>query len=95
MSMNKDHPVHLPDRLFVNHCYERFGVNRGVYNTVDKYLFTAGMIDITQRRAAMLEFLSYLHHVNGIKSNGRINFGGHGLSTRLKEYWVKTTPIPQ
>ncbi|WP_158735743.1 hypothetical protein [Alteribacillus sp. YIM 98480] len=84
--MNQENPIHLPDLLFTTFLSDHFGVNRGVYNTVDEYLYKAGLKDITERRKTVIDFFTYLQRVNGVKANGRINIGRHGLSSRLQEY---------
>lgn len=79
--------IDLPDLSFVQHCQQKFGINRGIYNTIDECLFNKGIVDIGKRRNTVLKFLAYLHHCNGISKNGQIKVGNRGLSSRLNEFW--------
>ena len=79
--------LHLPDLLFVQKCQSIYGVNRGVYNTLDSILYKKGIKEIVNRREEILSFLLFLHNVNGIKENGKINFDEYSLSSRITEYW--------
>lgn len=85
-TVEKKEAIHLPDIDFVRHCERKFRVNRGIYNTIDEWFYHEGITGITERRASTLEFLEYLHGVNGIKNNGKINFKSHGLASRLQSF---------
>ncbi|OCA92014.1 hypothetical protein [Pseudobacillus wudalianchiensis] len=77
--------IHLPDLLFVQWCDAEFGINRGVYNTIDSWFYQKGIKEITQRRKYILKFyLSLIHH--GSKGS-KIKFGHGGLAASLNNYW--------
>lgn len=46
--------IHFTDLEFVRLCKEKFGLNRGVYNTVDAWFYEQGVTRITDRRAYIL-----------------------------------------
>jgi riboflavin kinase len=84
--MAEEHPIHLPDLKFVQYCNRNFRINRGIYNTIDEYFYNEGMLNITRRRRKIIGFLTYLRHTNSIKSNGKINIGNCGLSSKLHAF---------
>jgi riboflavin kinase len=80
--------IHLPDLQFVQFCEERFGLNRGVYNTIDSWFYHKGVIDIVNRRKRILHFLENICHSI---QNSKLKFGHGGLSSCLSSYWDKCT----
>jgi len=79
--------LHLPDYRFAAWCLRRYGVNRGIYNTIDERLFQFGIKDIVTRRMTILSFLnqvqqSQLHQGNGKK----IKFGKGLLISTLTQF---------
>ncbi|MET3508203.1 hypothetical protein [Halalkalibacter oceani] len=78
--------VHFPDLSFFQYCQQIYGINRGVYNTIDDHFFSHGLSDILQRRPKILAFLSYLEASNGRGENGRLKIGRKGLTMRLQEF---------
>jgi riboflavin kinase len=78
--------VNLPDLLFFNHCEQNFGINRGVYNTIDEFFFKIGFSEINTRRKTVLNFLFYLRSSCFVKESGKIKVGNRGLSFRLNEF---------
>lgn len=79
--------VHLPDLHFVQLCEKEFGLNRGVYNTIDFWFFTKGITDIRNRREQILHFLKSVP-ASSIQK-GKIKFGHGGLSACLEGYWYE------
>lgn len=69
--------VQLPDLSFIRLCESRYGINRGIYNTIDLWFYEQGFIDIVERRKTILSFLD---------GNSRQRFGHGGLSIKLQEY---------
>lgn len=62
----------LPDKIFFDLCHDRYGVNRGVYNVIDQWLFINGYQEIKTRRDIILKFLSFLqkHQINKFGKGG-------------------------
>lgn len=79
--MVKKPELHFPDLLFTRLCETRYGINRGVFNTIDLWFFEQGVKDIIERRKTILSFLEINRH--------QPPFGHGGLSARLKEYYSK------
>ncbi|HZG70862.1 MAG TPA: hypothetical protein VEY51_04920 [Chondromyces sp.] len=77
--------IHLPDLLFIQFCSNQFGINRGVYNTIDKWLYENGERNIIDRRKRIYHFLDYCLK-NGLSNDGKIKFGHGNLSNKLTEY---------
>ncbi|MBP1933288.1 hypothetical protein [Ammoniphilus resinae] len=82
--------VHWPDLSFVKFCEETFGINRGIYNTIDLWFFNKGVKEIVKRRNILLGFLKYLSEPNNSnEKNQKIKIGKKGLSFRLIDYWIE------
>lgn len=77
--------VHLTDYSFQKLCDVEFGINRGVYNEIDKYFYHIGIINILERRKQILRFIQF--HATAEKK--RVRFGNGGLRQRLIEYMDK------
>ncbi|WP_203557257.1 hypothetical protein [Bacillus sp. B15-48] len=50
--------VHLPDLQFIRFCMNQFGINRGIYNTIDSWFYEHGMTNIIERRKKSIIFLA-------------------------------------
>ncbi|WP_338780401.1 hypothetical protein [Metabacillus sp. FJAT-52054] len=48
--------VNSPDLVFQQYCKEVFGVNRGIYNTIDEWFFQAGAVSVLERRQIIVNF---------------------------------------
>jgi hypothetical protein len=80
--------IHLPDLQFIQLCISYFGINRGVYNTIDNWFFENGIMNILERRSRIYHFLSKCHEIN-LAKDGKIKFGPGNLSRILTEYSKK------
>ena len=79
--------LYLPDLQFFKWCGRQFGVNRGVFNTIDNWFYENGFVNLYYRRILLLEFLKFSVE-NGLKKGESkfIKFGHGGLSTKLNEF---------
>lgn len=79
--------LNLPDLQFFNWCNQLYGINRGVYNTIDQWLFEFGIISIYNRRINLLAFLNDIQVGSTEKNDHKfIRFGPGGLTSRLNEF---------
>lgn len=81
--------IQIPDVLYTRLVEQCFGVNRGVLNTIDLWLWERGMNSIVHRKQEILQFLvqqSKSQHVNR-----KIRFGAGQLIMRLEKYWRQRT----
>ncbi|TDK64077.1 hypothetical protein E2K98_04200 [Bacillus salipaludis] len=78
--------IHLTDRSFAQVCADQYGVNRGVYNTIDEWFYTQGFQNILERRKNILSFLEFIKGKTEFK-NSRCKFGNGGLTIKLQEYY--------
>ncbi|ETI68298.1 hypothetical protein [Neobacillus vireti] len=78
--------INLPDQLFSRYCKETFGLNRGVYNTIDEWFYKNSAESIEVRRKKILDFL--LFYVSSLKNveECKIKFGKGNLINLLAEY---------
>lgn len=74
--------IHLADFSFIQFCIRKYGVNRGVYNTIDLWFYKNGLVDILVRRRNILIFLESLTELK----NPRLKFGSGGLTMKLQQY---------
>lgn len=78
--------VNIPDLSFINVCNEKYGINRGVYNTIDAWFYNQGVHQIIKRRQTILLFLEYIKE-KYLPESGRCKFGHGGLTVKLEEYY--------
>ncbi|MCM3638930.1 hypothetical protein M3152_14600 [Sporosarcina luteola] len=84
--MQIDKTIHLPDLSFIRLCNEKYGVNRGLYNTIDTFFYERGFERIVERRKIILSFLDYVQE--GMDENtSRTKFGSGGLKIKIDEYF--------
>jgi riboflavin kinase len=79
--------LHMPDLLFSRFCEEEYKVNRGVYNTIEKWLYDQGVQNIIQRREVMLSFFVFSRTLQN--NDRKIKFGHGGLTERLNKFWCQ------
>lgn len=78
--------VHFTDYSFQKLC-EKYGINRGVYNTIDRWFYEKGIIDILARRNEVLNFLKFIASNLGLNRPSKLKFGNGGLVIKLNEFW--------
>lgn len=86
-SLEKSKYLNLPDLQFFNWCNQQYGLNKGVYNTIDNWLYENGLVSIQYRRIYLLAFLEYVKDV-GLKQEEHkfIRFGSGGLTRMLQNF---------
>jgi riboflavin kinase len=89
-SLNLENDINLPDSLFWRLCQDKYGINRGVYNTIDLWFYKNGKYNLLERRHIILNFLMFVQGNIQIKGV-RLEFGHGGLSKKLNEFWEKIT----
>lgn len=80
--------IHLPDLSFIRVCNEDYGINRGLYNTIDKFFYERGFERIIDRRKDILYFLDYVQKDADL-NNKRPKFGSGGLKIKIEEYLLE------
>lgn len=78
--------IHLPDLSFVRKIEESFQINRGIYNTIDAWLFNNGFITITGRRAHILAFLQQITDSSLAEQSRNHLIFPDGLTKALENY---------
>jgi len=78
--------IHWPDYKFAEYCKSRYRVNRGVYNTIDAWLYDHGCRDIGERRQLILLFLAACSDHSEPDKGKFLKFGKGGLSDRIRRY---------
>ncbi|MDF2903307.1 MAG: hypothetical protein K0S25_945 [Bacillus sp. (in: firmicutes)] len=79
--------LNLPDLQFFNWCNRKYGVNRGVYNTIDQWFYEYGIVEIQYRRIQILAFLEFNKDEQLEEDQHKfIRFGHGGLTKRLNEF---------
>ncbi|WP_426454096.1 RNA-binding protein [Paenibacillus sp. S-38] len=77
--------LQLPDLLFVTYCFRTFGLNRGIYNTIDEWLYRSGILEITKRRQTVIAFLSEQQR-QGRPPGTYLKFGKGALTGLLHDF---------
>ncbi|WP_285768445.1 hypothetical protein [Peribacillus sp. SI8-4] len=86
MLFNVDETIHLTDLSFITVCNEKYGINRGVYNTIDAWFYKQGINNILERRNSILFFLEFIKGNSDMKNN-QYKFGHGGLTVKLEEFF--------
>lgn len=82
----KNIKINYTDHAFQKFVENKFGVNRGLYNTIDQWFFNNGIENILERRQQVLQFLTFVSSDTAYKRNSKLKFGNGGLKTKLTEY---------
>lgn len=77
--------INFPDLLFAKYCNEIYGLNRGVYNTIDEWFYKNNIESIEMRRKNILDFLQWTRSFHD-KETYKLKFGKGNLITLLTEY---------
>lgn len=91
--LSENQLVHYTDLTFQRLCEEEYGINRGVYNVIDRWFYENGLKNIISRRKEILNFLCFMtQRMNGTKP-AKIKFGRGGLVNTLESYWYEEDDI--
>ncbi|GEN36869.1 hypothetical protein [Aneurinibacillus danicus] len=83
-SLERENYSHLPDLQFFRYCNYYYGLNRGVYNTIDAWFYKYGIRDILTRRTSIIAFLTFVSDKEN--KHKSIQFGSGGLVKKLNEF---------
>lgn len=89
MSLNRREVIHLTDLSFIDFCNKKYGINRGIYNTIDAWFYKQGVKDILERRNTILSFFEFIKGKTESKNN-RCKFGNGGLTIKLNDFYFQT-----
>lgn len=82
----KNMKINYTDQAFQKFVETKFGVNRGLYNTIDQWFFNYGIENILERRQEVLKFLTFVSADIAYRRNSKLKFGHGGLKVKLVEY---------
>ena len=91
MNPTMEETINLTDLSFTRFCCERYGINRGIYNTIDSWFFNQGFRNILERRKKILSFLEFVQNKHTLNRSSRCKFGNGGLTIKLQEYFYSQT----
>lgn len=74
----------IPDMMFAKIISACFGINKGIYNTLDMSLWEKGISSIEYRRRKIVQFLIKQLELN--KGKGTIKFGSGQLTKKLEQF---------
>lgn len=90
-SLEKSEYLNLPDIEFFLLCEQQYWVNKGVYNTIDKWFYHDGIVNIIHRRIYLLAFLEFVTETYSKQGHHKyIRFGHGGLTNKLQEFMKET-----
>ncbi|RST72256.1 hypothetical protein D4T97_016575 [Siminovitchia acidinfaciens] len=77
----------MPDLYFYKWCDLKYGINRGIYNTIDALLYEKGYTDVYERRFILTRFLAHSlkQDLYDEKANA-IKFGRGNLTIKVTEF---------
>ncbi|WP_256358076.1 hypothetical protein [Bacillus sp. sid0103] len=79
--------LNLPDLQFFQWCHLQYGLNKGVYNTIDQWFYGFGIEHIHYRRIYILKFLDFTKECGVVKDQQKfIRFGNGGLIRSLQRF---------
>ena len=84
MKFQSEEIVNLPDLLFSKLCEDHYDINKGVYNTIDRWFYEQGVNHIVNRRQMILSFCQSFC----ISGKEKVKFGPGGLTTKLNLFWA-------
>ncbi|MBM7572697.1 hypothetical protein [Aquibacillus albus] len=90
MLLDTKDTIHFTDFSFIKYCTDKYGINRGIYNTIDAWFYKEGITNIIQRRVSILSFLKFVNEESVVKKNRR-KFGPGGLTKQLQVYSTLTS----
>jgi riboflavin kinase len=89
--LEKSEYLNLPDIEFFLLCEQQYRVNKGVYNTIDKWFYHDGIVNIIHRRIYLLAFLEFVTEENSKDDHHKyIRFGNGGLTKKLNQFMKET-----
>ena len=56
MNFQSKERLNLPDLLFSKLCEDHYGINKGVYNTIDRWFYEQGVNHMVNRRKMVFSF---------------------------------------
>lgn len=87
MNEIKEKIINKTDFHFLRYCQGQYGINRGVYNTIEQWFYNKKVYNIESRRQYILDFLK---HVFG-ENEGSGKFEREGLISNLQHFLVSVT----
>ncbi|WP_413376773.1 hypothetical protein [Alkalihalobacillus sp. 1P02AB] len=78
-----DNIINKTDLDFFRYCQGQYGINRGVYNTIENWFYNKKIEEITVRRKYVLQFLQFVY--GDQKGTGKLGKGK--VSDNLHQFW--------
>ena|GEM_PF-1598275 len=78
--------LHLPNVRFYHWCEAQYGLNKGIFNTIDDWFYEHGIENILFRRAYLIAFLELASAQSAKEERKLVRFGSGGLSAKLHEF---------
>lgn len=79
--------LNLPDLQFFLWCQHHYKLNRGVYNTIDAWLYDYGIVSITHRRIYIVAFINFVKENEHTQEEPKFTrFGNGGLAKKLHQF---------
>lgn len=82
--------LNLPDLHFFLWCQNKYKINKGIFNTIDHWFYTYGVVPIIHRRIYILTFLDFITKEENYSQHKFVKFGNGGLSRKLNQFIQQT-----
>lgn len=90
-SLVENEYLNLPDLHFFLFCQNKYKLNKGVYNTIDNWFYTYGIVPVIHRRLHILAFFEFVKKGESESNQHKyIRFGSGGLSSKLNQFILDT-----
>lgn len=86
MVLLSDDEIQMTDYAFMKLCETSYGINRGVFNTIDSMLYERGIKNILIRRKTILSFLEFAVGTSHDPEGRRNKFGPGGLALKINQF---------
>ena len=83
--------INKTDLHFFRYCEDNYGINRGVYNTIDQWFYKKDIYCITERRLYIIEFLKCVFGPD--KGFDKFGKGRGKVTSRLHDFWIQKNKI--
>ncbi|OMF23440.1 hypothetical protein BK133_24430 [Paenibacillus sp. FSL H8-0548] len=75
-----------PDLAFHHYCLQMYQLNKGIYNTIDQWLYDNGYPEIKRRRRMIIQFLDTMQQSRSEERRKFLSFGKGNLVVELSQF---------
>lgn len=73
--------INLSNSSFIKHCYNKYGIDQGMHNAIDRIFYKYGFKNIYYRRKIIINFLDFVNF-----DKEKIVISNHKLIKTIESY---------